>query len=77
VDWPQGAEFARHVSRHMPGVDAHLVQESRDGYAHSEEMQTGLRAWNSVISNRCEVTDERLEPGAVASGGYHGVREDA
>jgi hypothetical protein len=69
-------EFARHVSRDLSGIYANLVQEPGDWEAHSDEMQTGLRAWNTVLSDRGEMADKRLEPGVVAGGRHNGVREN-
>lgn len=71
------AKFARHVFRYLLGIPADLMQEPRDRYAHSQEMQAGLRARNAVLSDRCEMADERLEPGVVAGGRNDGVRGHA
>ena len=39
--------------------------------------RTGLRAWNTVLSDRREMADERLEPRVVAGGRHNGVRKHA
>jgi hypothetical protein len=75
--WPHGAKFARHVSRDLSGIKPDLAQQPGDWDAHSDEMQTGLRAWNTVLSDRCEMADERLEPRVVAGGRHNGVRKHA
>jgi hypothetical protein len=71
------AKFASHLSCDLSSIHADLMQEPGDRYAHSNEMQAGLRAWNTVLPERCEMADERLEPRAVAGGRHDGVREDA
>jgi hypothetical protein len=54
------AKFARHLSCDLSGIHADLMQEPGDRYAHTDEMQTGLRAWNTMLPDRCEMADERL-----------------
>ena len=71
------AKLACHPSCNLSGIYANLMQEPGDWYAHSNEMQTGLRAWNTVLSDRCEVADHRLEPRVVAGGRYDDVRKHA
>ena len=68
------AKLACHLSCNLSGIYANLMQEPGDWYAHSNEMQAGLRAWNTVLSDRCEVADHRLEPRVVAGGRYDDVR---
>ena len=74
---PQGAKFSRHISCNVSGIHADLVQQPRDWDAYSDEMETRLRAWNTVLSDHCEVADERLEPRVVAGGRHDGVRRHA
>jgi hypothetical protein len=54
------AKLACHLSCNLSGIYANLMQEPGDWYAHSNEMQAGLRAWNTVLSDRCEVADHRF-----------------
>ena len=71
------AKFASHLSCDLSGIHADLMQEPGDRYAHSNEMQAGLRAWNTVLSDRCEVADHRFEPRVVAGGRYDDVWKHA
>ena len=71
--WLRSAKLARHDVRYLSGIRADLMQEPRDRYAHPDEMQAGLRAWNTVLSDRCEMADERLEAGVVAGCRHNGI----
>ena len=56
-------KLARHVGCYLSGIHADLMQEPGERYAHSDEMQAGLRAWNTVLSDRGEVAKSGLSPG--------------
>lgn len=53
------------------------MQEPGDWDTHSDEMQAGLGAWNTMRSNYCQMADERLEPRVVSGGRHDGVRKHA
>jgi hypothetical protein len=62
------SQFASHVGGYSSGIRADLMQEPGDRYAHSDEVKAGLWSRDTVLSDRCEMADKRLQRRMVAGG---------